>query len=67
MLLISSVALRMHQVQGQETCHGQIPGDGTCDAGTCSSQCLKTFPGSVGSCVQTFINRFTCQCSWPCT
>ncbi|MBA0587879.1 hypothetical protein Gorai_001000 [Gossypium raimondii] len=59
-LLISSV-------HGQEMCHGRIPGDGSCDAGTCSSQCGQSFPGSQGSCVQTFINRFTCQCTWPCT
>ncbi|GMJ14788.1 hypothetical protein HRI_005148000 [Hibiscus trionum] len=68
LLLISSVGLTMmNQVEGQEMCHGKIPGNGTCDAGKCSSQCAKSFAGSVGSCVQTFTNRFTCQCSWPCT
>ncbi|TYJ18669.1 hypothetical protein E1A91_A09G139200v1 [Gossypium mustelinum] len=66
-LLISSVCVMMHEVHGQEMCHGRIPGDGSCDAGTCSSQCGQSFPGSQGSCVQTFINRFTCQCTWPCS
>ncbi|XVF22172.1 hypothetical protein REPUB_Repub12eG0150800 [Reevesia pubescens] len=57
----------MHQVHGQETCHLQIPGNGTCDAGTCSSQCAKFFEGSIGTCIQTFTNRFTCQCAKPCS
>ncbi|XVE61303.1 hypothetical protein DITRI_Ditri06bG0029200 [Diplodiscus trichospermus] len=67
-LLIFSVALMMHhQVDGQETCHAQIPGNGSCDAGTCSSQCAQSFAGSTGTCIQTFIGRFTCQCSWTCS
>ncbi|XWS66487.1 hypothetical protein CRYUN_Cryun05aG0203900 [Craigia yunnanensis] len=57
----------MHQVHGQEICHAQIPGNGTCDAGTCSSQCAQSFEGSTGTCTQTSINRFTCECSWTCS
>ncbi|XVE61298.1 hypothetical protein DITRI_Ditri06bG0028700 [Diplodiscus trichospermus] len=65
-LLIFSVAL-MHQVDGQEICHAPIPGNGSCDAGSCSNQCAQSFAGSIGTCVQTFIGRFTCQCSWTCS
>ncbi|XWS56154.1 hypothetical protein CRYUN_Cryun09bG0061800 [Craigia yunnanensis] len=67
LLLIFSVALIMHQVLGQEICHAQIPGNGSCDAATCSSQCAQSFQGSFGACFQTFTNRFTCQCSWTCS
>ncbi|KAK8615416.1 hypothetical protein V6N13_017006 [Hibiscus sabdariffa] len=66
-LLIFSVGLRMDQVQGQEACHAQIPGDGTCDTATCSTRCSKFYPGSLGSCFQTSTTTFACQCTWPCT
>ncbi|XP_022766559.1 putative defensin-like protein 157 [Durio zibethinus] len=66
-LLIFTVALTMHQVHGQEMCHGQIPGNGSCDAGTCNGHCAQSFPGSMGTCVQTYINRYNCHCTWPCS
>ncbi|XVF75970.1 hypothetical protein PTKIN_Ptkin13bG0230100 [Pterospermum kingtungense] len=68
MILIFSVALTiLHQVHGQEICHAPIPGNGSCNAGSCSSHCAQFFKGSVGTCTQTFTNRFTCQCSWRCS
>ncbi|KAK8683823.1 hypothetical protein V6N13_039869 [Hibiscus sabdariffa] len=61
-LLISSVGVR-----GQEMCRDTIPGDGSCDDEACNGQCIKSFPESNGGCLQTNTDRYTCQCSWPCS
>ncbi|KAE8674290.1 DNAse I-like superfamily protein isoform 1 [Hibiscus syriacus] len=64
------VASMVSGAVAQETCHDVLPapGGGNCDPQTCKDECVAKWGGNAaGLCVQSFVNLYSCNCSWPCS